>query len=296
MQEHTPSLPEQPYDPETVEAPLTILVKSFGLSDKGRVRANNEDHFLIAELTRTLLIHQTSLPQERSHHGRHRGHLFVIADGMGGHKGGEVASALSVVTIEAFVLHVLQRFSNLRASDEDGVVADFETALRLADARILQEAADHPELAGMGTVLTLALVTGWKMFVLHAGDSRCYLYHKGALQQLTNDHTVTRELVDRGLIKPAEVRHHQFRHVVTNGLGGGRGGVKVEVHRLDLEAGDVVLLSSDGLTDMLEDNAVAAILGAEGDSQSACERLVAEANRLGGRDNITVIVARFDVA
>lgn len=279
-----------------MDAPPAIHVRSFGLTHPGQVRPNNEDHFLIAELTRTLLVHQTSLPQERSHQGRHRGHLFVVADGMGGHKGGEVASALSVVTIESFVLHALRRFSNLQASDEQGVVTEFEAALRKVDARILQEAAEHPELAGMGTVLTLALITGWKMFVLHAGDSRCYLFHQGTLQQLTNDHTVAMEMAQRGLISIGEVRRHQWRHVVTNGLGGSHGGVKIEVHGIDLRTGDVVLLCSDGLTDMMEDHSVAAILATESEPQSACERLVAEANRLGGRDNITVIVARVDGA
>jgi len=297
MTQDVPDPSGQPLEsPRSVEAPLTILVRSFGLTDPGRVRPSNEDHFLIAELARTLWVHQTSLPQEKTYHGRHRGHLFLIADGMGGHKAGEVASALSVATIEAFVLHVLHRFSNLQASDEDGVVREFENALREADARILEEASDHPELAGMGTVLTLALVTDWKLFVVHAGDSRCYLCHKGQLQQLTRDHTLAREMAERGIITPAEVSRHQFRHVVTNALGGNSAGVQVEVHKVELETGDAVLLCSDGLTDMVDDNRLATILAAQSEPQSACERLVAEANHQGGRDNITVILARFDAA
>jgi protein phosphatase len=281
---------------ETVDAPISILVRSFGLTDPGRVRPSNEDHFLIAELARTLWVHQTSLPQERTHHGRHRGHLFLVADGMGGHLGGEVASALSVASIEAFVLHVLHRFSNLQASDEEGVVREFEGALRQADARILDEAFGHPELTGMGTVLTLALVTGWKLFVIHAGDSRCYLFHEGRLQQVTRDHTLAREMAEHGIIRAADVSRNQFRHVVTNALGGNRVGLDVEVHKVELQAGDVLLLCSDGLTDMVDDDRLAAVLAAESDPQVACERLVAQANNQGGRDNITVILARFDAA
>jgi protein phosphatase len=213
---------------------------------------------------------------------------------MGGHQAGEVASALTVATIEAFVLHVLHRFSNLQASDVPGVVLDFETALRQADARILEVAAGNPKLAGMGTVLTMALVTDWSLFVVHAGDSRCYLFHKGNLQQLTRDHTLAGEMAESGMIAPEEVGRHQFRHVVTNALGGGHAGVQVEVHKVELESGDVLLLCSDGLTDMLADERLVAILAAEGEPQSACERLVAEANNRGGRDNITAVVARFE--
>src|SRR5207247_1942295 len=111
---------------------------------------------------------------------------------------------------------------------------------------------------------------------------------------LTADHTVAAELVRRGLIKPEEVSHNQYRHVVTNVLGGGEAGVHVDVRKVELEPGDVVLLCSDGLTEMLVDGVLAAILAGESEPRSACERLVAEANALGGRDNVTAIVARFE--
>ncbi len=104
------------------------------------------------------------------------------------------------------------------------------------------------------------------------------------------------ELARRGVLSPEEVRHHRLRHVVTNVLGGGEEGVRVDVQRSDLEPGDVLLLCSDGLTEMLDDARIAAVLAAEGDSRRACERLVAEANGEGGKDNVTVIVARFEPA
>jgi protein phosphatase len=113
---------------------------------------------------------------------------------MGGHQAGEVASALSVATIENFVLHILKRFSNLQVGDEQAVVKDLQTALQQADARIFEEASHHPEFMGMGTTLTMAFISGWKLFVMHAGDSRCYLLRGGKLRQLTSDHTVAAEL------------------------------------------------------------------------------------------------------
>jgi protein phosphatase len=274
--------------------PPPVVVRAFGLTDRGMVRPANEDHFLIAELARTLWVHQTSLPQEPERHGRNRGHIFLVADGMGGHRAGVVASALTVATIEAFVLHLLKRFSNLHTTDEQTVLKDFQAALRQAEARIAEESAHHPEFAGMGTTVTLAFVSGWKLFVFHAGDSRCYLCRRGQLRQLTADHTVAAELARQGVIKPEEVIHNRFRHVVTNVLGGNEAGVRVDVQKTDLETGDAMLLCSDGLTDMLSDEQIAAVLKSEPDPRTACERLVKAANEAGGRDNVTAIVARFE--
>lgn len=269
----------------------SILVMSSGLTDRGKVRPSNEDHFLIAELARTLWVRKTSLPQPSTQHGRNRGHIFLVADGMGGHRAGEVASALTVASIEAFILHVLHRFSNLGASDEHEVVRELKAALRQADQLIFEETDHHPEFTGMGTTLTLAFVSGWKLFVIHAGDSRCYLYRDGALRQLTRDHTFAAELARNGVISPESVQKHQFRHLVTNILGGDRVGVAVDVQMENLEPSDVVLLCSDGLTDMLSVERVTAILAEEVDPEAACKRLVFEANGEGGHDNITTIVA-----
>jgi protein phosphatase len=290
----TPPAPTAPY-PAVAAPAVLVAVRSCGLTDRGQVRETNEDNFLIAELGRALWVHQASLPQEGTQFGRNRGHIFLVADGMGGHQAGEVASALSLASIESFVLHLLRRFSNVQATDEQLVLKDFQLALRQADEQIIAEAAHHPELSGMGTTLTLAFVTGRMLFVIHAGDSRCYLFHHNKLRQLTADHTLAGELAQRGLIKPDEIRHHQWRHVVTNVLGGNEVGVRVEMHKLELESGDGLLLCTDGLTDMLTDEQIAAILTAEGEPRLACERLVAAANAEGGKDNITAVVARFEI-
>jgi protein phosphatase len=272
------------------------VLRSYGLSDPGKVRPGNEDRFLIGELVRTLWVHQSNVPQREIYHGRDRSHVLLVADGMGGHQAGEVASALTVTTIESFVLHLLRKFSHLQATDEQTLLKEFQTALRQADARLFEEAAEHPELAGMGTTLTLAFANGWKLFVVHVGDSRCYLLRAGKLQQVTTDHTLAEELVKQGVIQPDEVRGHRLRHVITNALGGGKEGVEVDLLRADLAPGDVLLLCTDGLTDMLDDGRVAALLTGEADPKAACERLVAEANQKGGKDNITAIVAHFDSA
>jgi protein phosphatase len=212
---------------------------------------------------------------------------------VGGHKAGEVASGLSVQSIEMFLLNTLKRFSNLQASEEQGVLRDLQNALYQADARIVEEAARHPEWNGMGTTLTLAFAVNWRLFVAHAGDSRCYLFSGNKLQQITEDHTMTAELVRRGVITQQAQATHPWRHVVTNILGGTECGVRAELHSLDLHDQDVLLLCSDGLTEMVPEDRIAAILDAEKLPQRACECLVEEANRRGGVDNITVIVANF---
>ena len=270
-----------------------FMVRSFGLTDRGRVRPANEDHFAIVELARTMCVHHTSLPQAKPQYSSHRGHLLLVADGMGGHQAGEVASALSVVTLEGFLLNTLKRFFHLQVPEEPNVMKEFQGALLQADARIFEEASRHPEMLGMGTTLTLAFAADWKLFVAHAGDSRCYLLSGGELHQLTQDHTRVAEMVRAGVLSPAEASCHPYRHVVTNVLGGHEPGVRVEMHKLALEAGDVLLLCSDGLTEMVPDARIAAILQEEPEPRRACERLVAEANEQGGKDNITALVACF---
>jgi serine/threonine protein phosphatase PrpC len=172
---------------------LPFTVRSFGLTDPGRVRPSNEDHFVIVELARTMSVHRTSIPQAKAQYSSHRGHILLVADGMGGHKAGEVASALTVMTIEGFLLNTLKRFFNLKAPEELNVMKEFQSALLQADAKIFEEAVQHPELVGMGTTLTMAFAVNWKLFVAHAGDSRCYLFSKNELHQLTQDHTMVAE-------------------------------------------------------------------------------------------------------
>jgi PPM family protein phosphatase len=275
---------------------LPFTVRSFGVSDPGRIRPSNEDHFAIVELTRTLCVHQTNLPQKKAQYSSHRGHVLLVADGMGGHQAGEVASSLTVETIEDFLLNTLKRFSDLQVSEEQIALKELQSALRQADARIFEETARHPEWRGMGTTLTLAFATNWKLFVAHAGDSRCYLFSKNELHHLTQDHTVVAELIRQGALSPEGGLRHSSRHVVTNVLGGHDPGVRVELHKLDLHPEDVVLLCSDGLTEMVSDDQMATILREEPEPKRACGQLVAEANKHGGRDNITIIVARMEAA
>lgn len=288
-----------PRDVDTMTLPnqnTPLAVRSSGLTDPGKVRASNQDQFLIAALRKALQVERTSLPAPEVQYGSDQSHLFVVADGMGGHAGGEKASALAIDSVEAFILDTLQWFARFKGKEEDKLLADFQSALGRANARLLAEAAKRPELHGMGTTLTLAYRLNDMLFVAHVGDSRCYLLRNRLLYRLTRDHTLVEEMVRRGALKPEEAAHHQWRHVVTNAVGGDSPEVTVEVHKVHLEAGDAVLLCSDGLTNMVPDEDIARTLQAEAEPERACKQLVAQANEQGGKDNITVIVARFEAA
>ncbi len=273
-----------------------LQVDSWGLTDRGQVRPNNEDQFLIARLTKAMQVLRTSLPQERVHYGKDQGYLFVVADGMGGHAAGEKASALVIDSIEHFVLNTCKWFFQLQGREGDKVLAEFQTALQQADARILAEAARHHELTGMGSTLTMAYSLDSDLFVAHVGDSRCYLFRDGVLHRLTQDHTMVQELVRHGYIEPEEAAHHRLRHVITNAIGGNTPGIQVEVHKVKLEAGDRLLLCTDGLTEMVPDEAMAESLRARGSLRETCARMIAQANEQGGKDNITVVLAEFTAA
>jgi protein phosphatase len=269
-------------------------VQSYGLTDTGRVRPRNEDQFLTAVVTKALQVQQTSLPRSRMHYSNERGYLFVVADGMGGHQAGDQASALAVDWIEEFVLNTFKWFLHFRGAEEQNLLSDFHAALQEADAKIVEEARRRPEWWGMGTTLTMAYSINRDLFVAHVGDSRCYLFRAGELDQLTHDHTLVQEMVRRGVLKPEEGTHHRLRHVITNVLGSTEPGVMPEVHKAQLDPGDVMLLCTDGLTEMVSDDEIADVLGEETEPRRACETLVGLANERGGKDNVTVVVARFD--
>src|SRR5262249_25421047 len=148
-----------PCDLDTLDLQLPqtrLTVQAFGLSDLGMVRATNEDQFLIARLVKALQVQSTSLPLPEIQQSEDQSHLFVVADGLGGHAGGETASALAIDSVEAFILRTFRWFCQSKANEEDKVMADFQSALGQAHARVLAEAAQNPELHGMGTTLTLA--------------------------------------------------------------------------------------------------------------------------------------------
>ena len=144
--------------------------------------------------------------------------------------------------------------------------------------------------------MTMAFQLDAQLCVVHVGHSRAYLYGDNRLYQLTHDDTLIAEMLRQGEVEPDQVANHRLRNVITNVVGGNEAVVHVEAHAVEIRAGDRLLLCSDGLTEMIADDAIAAVLAAEADPETACTQLVAQANAAGGRDNITVLIVRFDSA
>lgn len=269
---------------------------AYGATDRGLVRSSNEDQFLISVLRKAMRIEQCSFSSPATRLAAEEGHLWLVADGMGGHEGGETASVLASEAIEDFALNVLKWFFHLRGAEGSELLLEFEQALRRADQRLTHEAARHPELFGMGTTITVAFFMDSTAFVLHVGDSRCYLCKQGHLHQVTRDHTLQELLASTGEAPPAGVSAERLSHILTNVVGGNTSGIHVDIHKIHVEPGDQLLLCTDGLTSMVADDRISQLMVESNSAADACRRLIADANENGGVDNVTAIVVRFPAA
>ena len=269
-------------------------IDCFGLTDPGKKRSENQDQFLIADLIKTMQINDTSL-QMHAHSclsGRSQGKLLVVADGMGGHAGGERASALAVETLNTYLLNTMHWLFRLEEHREQDFEQDLKAALNECDKAIRAEASAIPQERGMGTTITMAYLIQPRMYIVHAGDSRCYLLREGELRQLTTDHTIAEAFVEAGVLQPDEANTSRWSHVLWNVVGGNEQKLKPIVYKGELARGDVVLVCSDGLTRHVSNDELAEILDTSPTASNACERLVEAANDAGGTDNISVVVAR----
>ena len=271
-----------------------VSVDSFGMSDRGKVRADNQDHFYLGKLGRFSQTLATSLPGgELPERLEQAGYVAVVADGMGGHAGGEVASRTAIIVF----FHLLFDTPDwvLKVDDQSAAkILDRVTdRYRSLDSLLDERARVDPNLRGMGTTMTLTYSIGFDLFLAHAGDSRAYLCRGGSLRQLTRDHTRVQELVDAGMMTREEAATHRLRNVLTNVLGGGVPLTDVDVHRVLLAGGDTLLLCSDGLYDVVKDDEIAGILGASGSAEGACRSLIDLALERGAPDNVTAVVSRY---
>jgi len=241
-------------------------------SDTGLMRSLNEDSVLCTRF------------DLKTHLGVVSAGLFTVADGMGGHNAGEVASDLAVRTFHAECL------SRLLTQTTTSPLSILEAAVIRTNAIVFNTAAEEG-LRGMGTTLTAALVIGNNLYVAHIGDSRCYIINAQETIQVTKDHSVVQQLVDAGIITAEEAMHHPNRNEITRALGYFRE-TTPDLYHLKLYAGDHILLCSDGLCGVLPQEKIAqTVLGTPGASQ-ACLDLTAQANLAGGPDNISVIIVK----
>jgi protein phosphatase len=268
---------------------------SFGLSHLGLKRQANEDQFLIASLSKSMLVHQSSLAvdQHTRLYGGSEGTLLLVADGMGGHRAGKEASAIAVQALERYVLNTMPWFFRLQEGHEEDYREELTAAMATCQHHIETAAAAAPERQGMGTTLTMACVVWPRLYVVHVGDSRGYLFRPPTLEQITTDHTVAQKLVERGALRPAEAEKSRWSHVLWNCLGGGTSELAPEAYKAELELGDTLLLCSDGLTGCVSEQVIADLLGEERPAEDTCRALVDAAIHAGAPDNVTVVVACF---
>jgi len=262
---------------------------THGLTHIGRARSKNEDQFLIASLSKTVLIDQTSLPPADHTRliGPEQGLLLVVADGMGGHEGGGIASAVAVDALMTYVLGMMPWFFHLDVDREDDLKDQLASAIDRAQT-VVQQAGSATDKPDMGAAVTMAYVLWPRAYVVHVGDTRAYLARGDKLHRITKDHTFGQQLTDRGV---PQAQGSPWEHVLWNAVGGPTGDLAPQVTKAYLEPGDVLLLSTDGVTKHVDDGQIAETLRLES-ARMICESLVQAANEAGGSDNITAVCAR----
>jgi serine/threonine protein phosphatase PrpC len=273
---------------------MPIQLQAAALSDTGRQREMNED----------CVYQKVVAASDENAMG-----LFIVADGMGGHLGGEVASYWAVETIKDSLNDLFaprdprgtvhlnpSEMGNQRATnrlDRDNLVYRVEAAVRRANDVVRDYARQRPgEASDAGTTVSLALIRGERALVANVGDSRTYLLREGQLRQISTDHSLVQRLIEAGQVRPDELYTHPQRSLIYRSLGN-KDSVEVDTFALKLSPGDLLLLCSDGLWEMLHSpGKIAAIIRESPSLEAACQRLVAAANEAGGEDNIGVVVVR----
>jgi protein phosphatase len=282
----------RPLGPETGSARVQVDIAAQ--SHQGLVRSANEDHYLVMRLGRTLETLLTSLPPDRVPvRAEEVRYGLLVADGMGGAAAGEMASRLALSTLVGLILHTPDWILSVDAQDTERVIQRLADHYRRIHTALLNEGLDDPNLAGMGTTMTAVGSLGASAVIGHIGDSRAYLFRGGKLHQLTRDHTWVQTLVDVGQISVEEAARHPLRHVLIRSLGGREHNFEGDFQRSWLADGDQILLCTDGLTNMVDDDVIATLLGGAATSSAACQALVAAALDRGGKDNVTVALARY---
>lgn len=269
-------------------APVRTM-DAFGFSHVGNVRPDNEDHFLVAALDRSLEVRHTNLQGAPTLEGSHRtaAHLFVVADGVGGVAGGRLASGAAVQALTEYIGLAASCFYSTAVDAEQEFIEQLERAVARADERVKSYA---PKGRGPATTLTLAILIGERAYTVHVGDSRGYHYRAGRLRQFTQDQTMSELMVDEGVMTEEQARKAGLDHVLSGAIGSD---YTPSIGVLDLELGDILLLCTDGLTKHVTDGDIAAILTQAKTAKAACHQLVDEALDRGGTDNVTAIVVRI---
>jgi protein phosphatase len=276
-------LDRKPYDDE---------IDVYGLTHIGKVRPENQDHFLICALRKQMVVHQTSLARtDRLTAGSERlAFLAMVADGVGGGARGEEASRMALEEVTQYVSDTMRCYYAARSADDQEFFQALQDGALRCHEELKRRGAEDPDYSGMATTLTMFLGVWPRAYLLQVGDSRCYVLRNDELRQLTRDQTMAQELIDLGVLTRGETPPARLVRTLSSSLGGRQ--TAPVVTRLDMSWGTVVLLCSDGLTRHVSDERIREGLRSMGSARQVCEDLLAAALEDGGSDNITIIVGR----
>jgi len=264
----------------------------FGFTDRGLVRKDNQDHFLVTTLHKTMRVHVTSLPNPELLEipSQRLASIGMVCDGVGGHAGGEEASRSAVEAIAGYVTNTMQCFFAMDTADDTALLDSLREAATRSHEVVADRAKASGDRKGMATTLTMFVVVWPTVYLLQVGDSRCYRFGAGPLEQLTRDQTMAQDLVDSGVLKPEQAQRSPYAHVLSSSLGGSTW--IPEVSKTNLKLGDGLLLCTDGLTKHISDEQIEERLRTLTSSEQAVRALVADTMAAGATDNVTVLVLR----
>jgi serine/threonine protein phosphatase PrpC len=285
--------------PQTTATPASLDrrprdedIDVFGLTHPGKVRTENQDHFLICALKKQMVVRLTSLPQTEHlmAEPERLASLAMVADGVGGGTKGAEASRIALEAVTQYVSRSMRCYYAAGSGDDRDFYEALQEAALRCHTELLRHGEEDPEYRGMATTLTLYLGIWPRAYLLQVGDSRCYLLRHGELTQITRDQTMAQELVDLGVLTRADASESRLAHTLSSSLGGRQ--TAPVVTRFDMAWGNVLLICSDGLTRHVSDERIRDRLQTMTSAQQVCEDLLQEALEGGGTDNITIIVGR----
>ena len=288
------TVPNQALWPETGSS--RVEVDLAAISDRGLVRERNEDHFLAVRFGRSMETLLTNLPPDHiPARAEEVGYGLVVADGMGGARGGAVASQLAVTTLVSPVLHTPDWILGNSPEDTRRRVERMADYWRRVQTAVRERGRSDPALGKMGTTMSAAASLGTRLIIGHIGDSRVYLFRHGQLYQLTRDHTLVQSLVDLGMLTPGQAATHPSRHTLMRSFSAASETLEGDFLQSTLADGDQLLLCTDGLTDMMDTAAMGSVLGGADSAGEACQLLLSAALNNGGKDNVTIVLARYRI-
>lgn len=297
--EDTAQLPalQEPDARQPAGASSLVELDLAALSHPGKVRRNNEDHFIAARFDRSMRTLLTNLPEgEVPQWYAETAYGMLVADGVGGAAAGEIASRTAIHALVDLVIETPDWIMRLDEPLAREVLERMERRFQQVREVLVERAKADPALRGMATTMTVACSLGPELLMAHVGDSRAYVFRRdGRLERLTRDQTMAQSLADSGAIRQDEVAKNPYRHVLTSALATRGAFVQVELKHSRLEDGDQMLLCSDGLTDMVPDDSIARELAIPGPAAGVCRRLVDLALEAGGKDNVTVVLGRYRI-